>query len=232
MFSSELIPAEGSCSFSFSPLNPPPAFFISFSFIYLKIVAKVRSSIILPSLLLKTNCLAMRAFSALATRIAYFCEMVIVYLRNKISLRIVGGHPWIFANEVDRVDGGPVGGEIAEVYAHDKKFIGRGYINPKSQILVRLLTRDKNELINEEFFFRKITSAWEYRKKTGYTENCRLVFGEADFLPALIIDKFNDYFVIQTLALGMDVWKEAIMGALKKIFKPRGIYERNDVPVR
>ena len=66
----------------------------------------------------------------------------------------------------------------------------------------------------------------------GYTENCRLVFGEADSLPQLIIDKFNDYFVIQTLALGIDVWKPAIVNALNKIFKPKGIYERNDVPVR
>ncbi len=158
--------------------------------------------------------------------------MVMVYLRNKISPRVAGGHPWIFANEVDRVDGNLTGGEIAEVYTHDRKFIGRGYINPKSQILVRLLTRDTAELINEEFFFRKITDAWAYRNKIGYTENCRLVFGEADYLPALIIDKFNDYFVIQTLALGMDVWREAIINAIKKIFKPKGIYERNDVPVR
>lgn len=158
--------------------------------------------------------------------------MVIAHLRNKPSLRVAGGHPWIFANEVDRVDGNPSGGEIAEVYAPDKKFIGRGYINPKSQILIRLLTRDKSEVINEEFFLRKITDAWDYRKKIGYTENCRLVFGEADFLPALIIDKFNDYFVVQTLALGIDVWKEAIVDALKKIFTPKGIYERNDVPVR
>jgi 23S rRNA (cytosine1962-C5)-methyltransferase len=158
--------------------------------------------------------------------------MITVHLRKKISLRIAEGHPWVFANEADRVDGHPSGGEIAEVYAHDKKFIGRGYINPKSQILVRLLTRDKNELINEEFFFKKINEAWEYRKKIGYTENCRLVFGEADFLPALIIDKFNDYFVIQTLALGIEVWKETIVNILEKIFKPKGIYERNDVPVR
>jgi len=144
----------------------------------------------------------------------------------------VNGHPWVFANEVDKVEGQPAGGEVAEVYTHDKKFIGRGYINQKSQILVRILTRDKAELINEVFFFRKIKESWDYRKKIGYIENCRLVFGEADFLPALIIDKFNDYFVIQTLALGMEVWKEAIVNSLEKIFKPKGIYERNDVPVR
>ena len=81
-------------------------------------------------------------------------------------------------------------------------------------------------------FYKKIISAWDYRRRLGYLENCRLIFGEADELPQLIIDKFNDYFVIQTLALGIDVWKPAIVKALEKIFSPRGIYERNDVPVR
>ena len=82
------------------------------------------------------------------------------------------------------------------------------------------------------FFLDRISACWEYRKKLGYSENCRLVFGEADELPQLIIDKFNDYFVIQTLALGMDAWKPAIVKAINAIFQPKGIYERNDVPVR
>jgi 23S rRNA (cytosine1962-C5)-methyltransferase len=158
--------------------------------------------------------------------------MIKVYLNRKISQRVANGHPWIFGNEVNIIEGEVLGGEIAEVFTHDKKFVGKGYINPKSQIIIRLLTREKNEIINEEFFFKKINDAWEYRKKIGYTENCRLVFGEADFLPALIIDKFNDYFVIQTLSLGIEVWKNAIVNALQKIFHPKGIYERNDVPVR
>lgn len=130
------------------------------------------------------------------------------------------------------MDGEVKGGEIVEVFTHDKKFIGNGYINPRSQILVRLLTREKNTEINEQFFYDQIAKCWEYRKKLGYIENCRLVFGEADSLPQLIIDKFNDYFVIQTLALGIDVWKPAIVKALNKLFQPKGIYERNDVPVR
>ena len=142
------------------------------------------------------------------------------------------GHPWIFANEVNRVEGEVKGGETATVFTHDNKFVGIGYINPKSQILVRLLSREKNEQINEAFFYKRILQCWEYRKKIGYTENCRLVFGEADSLPQLIIDKFNDYLVLQTLALGIDVWKPAIVNALQKIFNPKGIYERNDVPVR
>ncbi len=155
-----------------------------------------------------------------------------VYLKGKISQRIANGHPWIFNNEVEKIDGEIKGGEIVEVFTHQKKFVGKGYINPKSQIWIRLLTRNKQEEINEEFFLTRITQCWKYRQKLGYIENCRLVFGEADSLPQLIIDKFNDYFVIQTLALGMDAWKPAVVKALNKIFNPKGIYERNDIPVR
>ncbi len=155
-----------------------------------------------------------------------------IVLKRKISPRVANGHPWVFANEIDLMDDEIKAGEIAEVYGHDDKFIGKGYVNPLSRIPVRLLTRSKKDEINADFFHRRIAEAWEYRKRIGYTENCRLVFGEADGLPQLIIDKFNDYFVLQTLALGIDVWKEAIVAALEKIFKPKGIYERNDVPVR
>lgn len=158
--------------------------------------------------------------------------MTKVYLNKKISRRIENGHPWIFANEVNIVEGDTEAGATVEVYTHDKKFVGKGYINPQSQILVRLMTRDSREAIDEAFIFRRIREAWDYRQKLGYVENCRLVFGEADLMPALIIDKFNDYFVIQTLSLGMDRWKAAIVQALEQLFQPRGIYERNDVPVR
>ncbi|HET9746956.1 MAG TPA: class I SAM-dependent rRNA methyltransferase [Chitinophagaceae bacterium] len=158
--------------------------------------------------------------------------MIKIYLKSKISRRVAEGHPWIYSNEVDKIEGSVTGGEVVVVLTCDHKFIGKGYINPKSQILVRLLTRDKNEEINEEFFYERIRQCWEYRKKIGYLENCRLVFGEADSLPQLIIDKFKDHFVIQTLALGIDMWKPAIVNALNKLFDPKGIFERNDVPVR
>ena len=157
--------------------------------------------------------------------------MTKVYLKRKISQRIALGHPWIFNNEVEKIVGPVTAGDIVEVYYGDEQFAGRGYINPASQIIVRLLTRKKEE-INADFFLLKIKEAWAYRQKMGYTENCRLIFGEADGLPALIIDKFNDYFVMQTLALGMDMWKSAIVDALNSVFSPKGIYERNDVPVR
>jgi 23S rRNA (cytosine1962-C5)-methyltransferase len=155
-----------------------------------------------------------------------------VHLKRKIAQRIATGHPWIFANEVEKVEGAPEPGAIVEVYFHDGKFAGKGYFNQQSQIMVRLLTQDKKTEINEEFFLNKIRQCWAYRQQIGYIENCRLVFGEADGLPQLIIDKFNDYFVIQTLALGIDVWKPAIVKALQTVFNPKGIYERNDVPVR
>ena len=145
---------------------------------------------------------------------------------------MVNGHPWIFNNEVDKAEQEMQPGEIAEVFTYDKKFVGKGYVNPKSQIPVRILTRNRAIEINDQFFLDSIRDCWTYRQKTGYTENCRLVFGEADSMPQLIIDKFNDFFVIQTLALGIDVWKPAIVKALETLFNPKGIYERNDVPVR
>jgi len=155
-----------------------------------------------------------------------------VHLRRKIANRIAGGHPWIFANEIEKVEGNPEPGGIVDVYFADGKFAGKGYFNQQSQIVVRLLTTDKKTEIKDDFFLNKIRECWKYRQHLGYTENCRLVFGEADGLPQMIIDKFNDYFVIQTLALGIDCWKPAIVKALHAVFQPKGIYERNDVPVR
>jgi len=158
--------------------------------------------------------------------------MTKVTLKRKITPRVANGHPWIFANEVEKIEGDVLPGDTVDVFFYDGKFVGRGYINPKSQILVRLLTRKKTDVIDEAFFKQRIAEAWLYRQKTGYIENCRLIFGEADDMPALIIDKFNDYFVLQTLSLGMDKWKPAIIKALEALFAPKGIYERNDVPVR
>ena len=158
--------------------------------------------------------------------------MIKVFLKRKILNRVASGHPWIYVNEVEKVDGNIKPGDIVEVHTSEKKFLGRGYANPKSQIFIRLLTRNRDEEINDQFFLNKIRQCWSYRTKLGYTENCRLVFGESDSLPQLIIDKFNDYFVVQTLALGIDVWKPAIVAALSQLFNPKGIFERNDVPVR
>ncbi|MEG6565339.1 class I SAM-dependent rRNA methyltransferase [Thermoanaerobacterium saccharolyticum] len=159
--------------------------------------------------------------------------MTDVILRNENLRRILSGHPWIYKTEIDHIEGNYEPGGIVDVYDHKKNFIGRGYINLKSMITVRLLTYEKDELINEDFFKKRILRAWEYRKRIMDNLNsCRVIFGEADFLPALIVDKFGDYLVIQTLSLGMEKYKTLIVNILLELLKPKGVYERNDVSVR
>lgn len=158
--------------------------------------------------------------------------MTKVIIEKGKQKRVENGHPWVYKNEVGSIEGDYEPGDIVDVYSWKEKFIGRGYINPKSQILVRIMTRDRDEEINEDFFRRRITDAWEYRKKVSDTNCCRVIFAEADFLPALIVDKFGDYLVLQTLALGIDIWKDTIVKILNEVINPKGIYERNDVPVR
>lgn len=159
--------------------------------------------------------------------------MTNVILRNENLKRILSGHPWIYKTEIDHIEGEYEPGGIVDVYDYKKNFIGRGYINLKSMISIRLLTYDRDELINEEFFKKRISNAWEYRKKIMKDLNsCRVIFGEADFLPALIVDKFGNYLVIQTLSLGMERYKNLIVDILVELLKPKGIYERNDVSVR
>lgn len=158
--------------------------------------------------------------------------MAKVIIEKGKQKRVESGHPWVFKNEVSDIQGDYNPGDIVDVYNFKDRFIGRGYINPKSQILVRIMTRDIDEKIDEEFFRRRITDAWEYRKKVTDTNSCRVIFAEADFLPALIVDKFGDYLVIQTLALGIDIWKDTIVKILNEVIHPKGIYERNDVHVR
>jgi 23S rRNA (cytosine1962-C5)-methyltransferase len=158
-----------------------------------------------------------------------------IYLKRGRHDRILHGHPWIYGNEIERVNergGGAAKKNLVDVFESNGKFIGRGYYNPKSQIAVRLLTRKKKEEIDIDFFRRRLTDCLVHRQRWGYSKNFRLVFGEADFLPALIIDCFENVFVIQTLSLGMDLWKEEIVSVLQSEFTPRGIYERNDAPVR
>lgn len=155
-----------------------------------------------------------------------------VYLRKGAQHRVESGHPWVYQTELDTIDGDFQPGDIVDVYNFRQKFIGRGYINPRSQIIVRIMTREQ-EAIDRNFFKKRIQTAWQYRQQfINEPEYCRLIFGEADFLPALIVDKFGPYMVIQTLALGIDVHKETIISVLEELFDPEGIFERNDVPVR
>ena len=157
--------------------------------------------------------------------------MAKIVMKKGEEQRIQLGHPWIFDNEVKTIDGSFEPADIVEVFGFKDRFLGRGYINPRSKILVRLLTREHEE-INKEFFRKKIIQAWEYRKKLVDTKSCRVIFGEADFLPALIVDKFGDYLSIQTLSLGIEKYKDIIVELLDEILEPKGIYERNDVKIR
>ncbi|SMC86929.1 class I SAM-dependent rRNA methyltransferase [Papillibacter cinnamivorans] len=145
--------------------------------------------------------------------------------------RAACGHPWVFKTDIVRSEGHVDDGDFVEVCSDRKKLLGVGYYNSRSQITVRLLTWYQ-EPLEEDFLYRRILAAWEYRRRFADPESCRVVFGEADFLPGLIVDKFSDVLVIQTLALGIDRFKEQIVECLKDIIKPSGIFERNDVPVR
>ncbi len=158
--------------------------------------------------------------------------MAKVYLDPKKDFRVSAGHPWIYANEVAQTEGSFVNSDIVEVYNSKNFFIGKGYINSRSQILVRLLTRNPKENIDRLFFEKKIKEAWQLRQKLGYQSSCRVIFGEADGLPALVVDKFDQVLVIQTLALGIDKWKKEIVEILNEVIPNEGIYERNDAAVR
>ena len=158
--------------------------------------------------------------------------MTKIILQPKKHGRISGGHPWVYANEIATTTGEYNNGDIVEVYDAHQHFLGKGYINNKSQIVVRILTRNKEEAIDKDFFKRRIERAWEYRKSIGYNKNCRIVFGEADGLPALVVDKFEDVIVIQTLALGIEKWKNEIVEILTELFATDKLYERNDAAVR
>ncbi len=154
-----------------------------------------------------------------------------VYLKKNEEKRIVAGHSWVYANEVERIEGKDKNGSLASVYAHDGRFIGKGYINHASKILVRIFIRNDLE-DGENLYLTRIKEADDYRKKLGYGNCYRMVFAEADNLPALIIDKYDDVLVMQCLSLGIDMRKEMIANCLIKLFNPSGIYERSDVAVR
>lgn len=154
-----------------------------------------------------------------------------IYLKKGEEKRIIAGHSWVYANEVAKIEGKDKNGSLASVFAHDGRFIGKGYINHASKILVRIFIRNNAE-DNEEYYLNAIKKANDYRLKLGYDNCYRMVFAEADNLPALIIDRYGDYLVMQCLSLGIDRRKQLIVDCLVKLFNPKGIYERSDVAVR
>ncbi|MBY0758419.1 class I SAM-dependent rRNA methyltransferase [Sellimonas caecigallum] len=164
-------------------------------------------------------------------------SFAVVILKKGEGRMLKAGGAWIFDNEIAHVLGTYEDGDIVIVKDFDGFAMGRGFINRNSKIRVRMLTRNADQEIDEAFFRRRLADAWEYRKKTVDTGSCRIVFGEADFLPGMVIDKFSDVLVFQALALGMDRYKELLIRLLKEILLEdgihiRGVYERSDAKER
>lgn len=157
--------------------------------------------------------------------------MYTVTLKRNEEKKVLNGYPWIFANEVQKIEGKDKQGSVAEIKAFDGRYVGKGFINHHSKIIVRILTT-KSEEINKDFFAEKIKIADEGRRELGYNDNYRVVFGESDNLPGLIVDKYGDKLSVQFLSLGMEVIKNDIVDILVKRFAPSTIYERSDVAIR
>lgn len=161
----------------------------------------------------------------------------VVTLKKGEGRTLKAGGMWVYDNEIDSIMGSFDNGDIVEVRDFDGYCMGCGYINTKSKITVRMLSRKKDTLIDEAFMEQRVRDAWNYRKETIDTSSCRVIFGEADFLPGIVVDKFSDVLVVESLALGIDRWKLTIVNALKKVMSEdgitiRGVYERSDAKVR
>lgn len=161
----------------------------------------------------------------------------IVTLKKGEGRTLKAGGMWVYDNEIASVQGDFENGDVVEVRDFDGYGMGCGFINTNSKITVRLLSRKAGTVIDKAFMERRVREAWEYRRQTIDTSSCRVIFGEADFLPGIVVDKFSDVLVVESLALGIDRWKPVIVEALKKALaedgiKIRGIYERSDAKVR
>ena len=164
----------------------------------------------------------------------------IVTLKKGEGRSLKAGGAWIFNNEIDTITGTFKNGSIVKVNDFDGYPLGLGFINQNSVIRIRMLTRNSETEINEDFFRMRVKNAWEYRKQVMMPEDlkaCRLIFGEADYLPGLVVDRYEDVLVVESLALGIDLLKDTILKCLKDVLsedgvKIRGIYERSDAAVR
>lgn len=160
-----------------------------------------------------------------------------VILKKGEGRTLKAGGMWVYDNEIASIQGIFENGDIVEVQDFDGYCMGYGFINTNSRIAVRMLSRKKGTVIDEAFIRRRVQDAWNYRKETIDTSSCRVIFGEADFLPGIVVDKFSDVLVVESLALGIDRWKLTIVEALKDILAQegiavRGVYERSDAKVR
>ncbi|MDE7015398.1 MAG: class I SAM-dependent rRNA methyltransferase [Kineothrix sp.] len=164
-------------------------------------------------------------------------ERAAVTLKKGEGRTIKAGGMWIFDNEIDHISGDFENGDIIEVHDFDDYFMGYGFINMNSKIRIRMMSRRREHPVTEELIEKRVRAAWEYRKQVVDTGCCRVIFGEADFLPGIVIDKFSDVLVVESLALGIDKLKPVILDKLKKVLaedniQVRGIYERSDAKVR
>ena len=164
-------------------------------------------------------------------------NQAIVTLKKGEGRTLKAGGAWVYDNEIESILGSFENGDVVTVHDFDGYCMGCGYINTRSKITVRLLSRRKDAVIDEAFLEQRVRDAWEYRRQTIDTSSCRVIFGEADFLPGIVVDKFSDVLVVESLALGIDRWKVTIVNALKKVMAEdgihiRGVYERSDARVR
>lgn len=155
-----------------------------------------------------------------------------VCLRRGEELGLAAGSSWIYDNEIAWCDDRCRDGDVVAVLDSRHRFVGRGFFNAQSKIAVRMLTRSQDTPIDRAFFRARIAAAWTYRQQLGFSNACRVVFGESDGLPGLTVDKFGDYLSFQIVCLGMEQRKEALISILAELFQPAGIYERDDLAVR
>lgn len=164
-------------------------------------------------------------------------SIAVAVLKKGEERALKSGGPWVYDNEIASIMGNFENGDIVIVRDFDGYPLGRGFINTNSKIRIRMMTRNENQEIDREFLKMRVRDAWEYRKKTVDISSCRVIFGEADFLPGMVIDKFSDVLVVQSLALGIDKLKMIIIEELKSAMAEdgitiRGVYERSDAKVR
>ena len=152
-------------------------------------------------------------------------------LKKTREARVYSGHPWVFRSDVVQMNGDYAPGDVVEVESAKGTFLGRAFCNPNSQIMLRMLTTE-DEPVDADFFRRRVRRAWAYRTRFCDVNSCRAVFSESDFLPGLVVDKFSDILVVQSLSLGIERWKDVLIDELMAVTGARGVYERNDVPVR
>lgn len=167
--------------------------------------------------------------------ISIFKIMIKLKIKNKRRGPVLGRHPWIFSQAFLNIPEGLESGDPVAVYSENDEFLGQGYFNSYSQIAVRLWSYDENEIIDQNFFDKRVTNAFRLRQNyvlNKLTDSCRIIYAENDFLPGLVVDKYDSYLSVQFHTKGMEKWKTEIVSSLNQIIKPKAIFERSEVKNR